>query len=222
LVVDAEPAIQRLVCARLTEAAYATVAATTVMAGLDAVSRHAPDLILLDLNLPDMDGMEFIRQLRAGAVMTPIIVLSSRDDEQVKVTALDLGADDYVTKPFGLDELCARIRTGLRHRLQLHSEAVILRVGDLTVDLARRLVVVRGARVSLSPHEYDLLGLLIKHAGKVLTHKFIQANVWGRDVGVQYVRIYIRSLRMKIEEIPAVPKYIFTQSGVGYWINPPD
>ncbi|PWC85612.1 Fis family transcriptional regulator, partial [Azospirillum sp. Sp 7] len=163
-----------------------------------------------------------IRRLRADGVAAPIIVLSSRADEAGKVEALDLGADDYVTKPFGMDELLARIRAALRHRLQQQGERPLFRSGDLAVDLVRRIVTVRGAEVKLSPREYDLLRLLVAHAGKVLTHRFILKEVWGADTDVQYLRIYIRQLRQKIEAEPERPSHILTETGVGYRLRASD
>jgi two-component system, OmpR family, KDP operon response regulator KdpE len=149
-------------------------------------------------------------------------VLSSRSDERGKVEALDLGADDYVTKPFGIDELLARIRAAQRHRLQQEGERPIFRVGDLAFDLVRRHVTIRGEDVKLSPREYDLLRLLVRHAGKVLTHRFILKEVWGGETDVQYLRIYIRALRQKIEDDPERPRYILTETGVGYRLRAPD
>jgi two-component system KDP operon response regulator KdpE len=154
--------------------------------------------------------------------MLPIIVLSSRDDETAKVAALDLGADDYVTKPFSIDELLARIRTAQRHRLQQKGERQVFRAGDLTVDLIRRIVTVRGHEVKFSPREYDLLQLLVAHAGKVLTHNLILHEVWGPNTAVQYLRIYIRALRQKIERDPEKPELIITETGVGYRLRAPD
>ena len=150
------------------------------------------------------------------------MVLSARDEERVKVAALDLGADDYVTKPFGIDELLARIRAALRHRLQQQGERPLFRSGDLAVDLVRRLLSVRGEEVRLSPREYDILRLLVAHAGKVLTHKFILREVWGCDTDIQYLRVYIRSLRQKIEGNPERPHHILTETGVGYRLRAPD
>jgi two-component system KDP operon response regulator KdpE len=152
----------------------------------------------------------------------PVIVLSSRDDEKGKVMALDGGADDYVTKPFGMEELLARIRTAVRHRLQQEGEKPVFKTGDLSVDLVRRLVSVRGREVRLTPREYDLLRLLVAHAGKVLTHKFILREVWGSETDVQYLRIYIRSLRQKIEANPELPALIQTEQGVGYRLRAAD
>jgi two-component system KDP operon response regulator KdpE len=160
--------------------------------------------------------------LRESGRAMPIIVLSSRTDEAGKVRALDLGADDYVTKPFGIDELLARIRAALRHRLQQQGERPVFKSGDLTVDLVRRVVTVRGEAVKLSPREYDLLRLLVQHAGKVLIHKFILREVWGAETDVQYLRIYIRALRQKIEADPERPRHIVTEQGVGYRLQAGD
>jgi len=158
--------------------------------------------MVLDLGLPDIDGLEVIRRVRAAGSAVPIIVLSSRDNEAGKVEALDLGADDYVTKPFGIDELLARVRAALRHMLQQQGEHPVFRSGDLTVDLVRRIVTVRGQEVKFSPREYEVLRLLVQHAGKVLTHKMLLREVWTGDTDVQYLRIYIRALRQKIEPDP--------------------
>jgi two-component system, OmpR family, KDP operon response regulator KdpE len=178
--------------------------------------------MVLDLGLPDMDGLEVIKRVRAAGSVVPIIVLSSRDNEVAKVQALDFGADDYVTKPFGVDELLARIRTAQRHRLQQQGERPIFRTGDLTVDLVRRVVTVRGMEVKFSPREYDLLRLLVAHAGKVLTHNMILREVWNAQTDVQYLRIYIRALRQKIERDTDNPEYIMTETGVGYRLKAPD
>ena len=181
LVVDDEPAILRFLRAGLGSQGYLVVEAATGQAALDAVKQRRADLIVLDLGLPDIDGLDVIRRIREGGAMQPIIVLSSRDDEAAKVAALDLGADDYVTKPFGIDELLARIRAAQRHRLQQQGEKPIFRTGDLTMDLVRRIVTVRGKEVKFSPREYDLLRLLVAHAGKVLTHNMILREVWGPE-----------------------------------------
>ena len=149
-------------------------------------------------------------------------MLSSRGDEAAKVDALDRGADDYITKPFGIDELLARIRAAQRHRLQREGEAPVFRAGDLTVDLVRRIVTVRGEEVKFSPREYAVLRLLVQHAGKVLTHKMILREVWSADTDVQYLRIYIRALRQKIERDPERPMHILTETGVGYRLRAGD
>ncbi len=222
LVVDDEPAILRFLRTGLGAQGYVVSEAQDGQAALAALRRSAIDLVVLDLGLPDMDGLEVIRQMRASGSALPIIVLSSRGDERGKVEALDLGADDYVTKPFGIDELFARIRAAQRHRLQQQGERPLFRSGDLTVDLVRRLVAVRGAEVKLAPREYDLLRLLIAHAGKVLTHRFILHEVWGGDTDVQYLRIYVRALRQKIEADPTRPVHVLTETGVGYRLRAPD
>jgi two-component system, OmpR family, KDP operon response regulator KdpE len=173
-------------------------------------------VIVLDLGLPGISGLDIIRRLRDQGSIIPIIVLTSRTDEAGKVEALDLGADDYVTKPFGVDELLARIRAALRHRLMQQGELPVFHSGDLSVDLVRRIVTVRGAEVKLSPREYDILRFLVAHAGKVLTHRMMLREVWGGEGDVQYLRIYIRQLRQKIEPDPERPTHIQTETGVGY------
>ncbi|ALJ38584.1 response regulator [Azospirillum brasilense] len=222
LVVDDEPPIRRFLRTTLSAQGYDIAEAEDGAGALEAVRRRPPDLLVLDLGLPGIGGLEVIRRLRADGVAAPIIVLSSRADEAGKVEALDLGADDYVTKPFGMDELLARIRAALRHRLQQQGERPLFRSGDLAVDLVRRIVTVRGAEVKLSPREYDLLRLLVAHAGKVLTHRFILKEVWGADTDVQYLRIYIRQLRQKIEAEPERPSHILTETGVGYRLRASD
>jgi len=216
LVIDDEPAILRFLRAGLANQGYMVNEATAGQAAIEAVQQRAVDLIVLDLGLPDIDGLEVIRRIRTSGTMLPIVVLSSRNDEAAKVEALDLGADDYVTKPFGINELLARIRAAQRHRLQQQGEQPVFRALDLAVDLVRRIVTVRGQEVKLSPREYDLLRLLITHPGKVLTHNVILRSVWGSDVDVQYLRIYIRALRRKIERDPENPELIVTETGIGY------
>lgn len=222
LVVDDEPPIRRFLRTSLTAQGYDIVEAEDGAKALEEVRRRSPDLLVLDLGLPGIDGLEVIRRLRGSGVPLPIIVLSSRVDEAGKVEALDLGADDYVTKPFGVEELLARIRTAMRHKLQQQGERPLFRSGDLTVDLVRRIVTVRGDEVKLSPREYDLLRLLVAHAGKVLTHRFILKEVWGGETDIQYLRIYIRQLRQKIEPDPERPHHILTETGVGYRLRTPD
>jgi len=222
LVVDDEPSIRRFLRTTLSAQGYDITEAEDGAKALDEVRRRTPDLMVLDLGLPTMDGQEVIRRLRADGATLPIIVLSSRVDEAGKVEALDLGADDYVTKPFGMDELLARLRTALRHRLQQQGERPVFRSGELSVDLVRRLVTVKGAEVKLSPREYDVLRLLVAHAGKVLTHRFILKEVWGGETDIQYLRIYVRQLRQKIEPDPERPQHILTETGVGYRLRAPD
>ena len=222
LVVDDEPAILRFLRAGLSAQGFTVLEAQTGRSALDAMASGATDLTVLDLGLPDMDGLDVIREIRASGGATPIIVLSSRDDEGSKVTALDLGADDFVTKPFGIDELFARIRAAQRHRLQQSGERPVFRSGDLVVDLVRRVVTVRGVDVKFSKREYELLRLFVGHAGKVLTHRHILQEVWGSDTDVQYLRIYIRALRQKIEPDPEQPTHILTETGVGYRLRAAD
>ena len=216
LIVDDEPPIRRFLRTSLAAQGYRIWEAETGAAGLDMIRSNPIDVIVLDLGLPDISGFEIIRRLREQGSAVPIIVLSSRADEAGKVKALDLGADDYVTKPFGVDELLARVRAALRHRLQQQGERPIFRSGDLSVDLVRRIVTVGDREVKLSPREYELLRLLVAHAGKVLTHKFLLREVWGGDGDVQYLRIYIRALRQKLEANPERPQHIITEQGVGY------
>lgn len=222
LVVDDEKPIRRFLRTSLTAQGYQVLEAEDGQEALKLVRRNSVDLVVLDLGLPNMDGFEVIRQLRAQGSSLPVIVLSARSDEIGKVHALDIGADDFVTKPFGMEELMARIRAAMRHRLQQGGERAVFRAGDLSVDLVRRVVSSGGQEVKLSPREYELLRLLIAHAGKVLTHKFILREVWGADADVQYLRMYIRTLRQKIEASPEQPKLIQTEQGVGYRLRAAD
>lgn len=222
LVVDDEPAIRRFLRTSLGAQGYDVLEAENGAEALGMLRRNAVDLLVLDLGLPDMDGTDVISNLRGTGSSMPIVVLSVRADEPGKVRALDLGADDYVTKPFGMDELIARIRAALRHRLQQEGERPLFRAGDLSVDLVRRIVTVRGQEVKLTPREYDLLRLLVQHAGKVLTHRFILREVWGTETDVQYLRIYVRTLRQKIEANPEQPELILTEQGVGYRLRAAD
>ena len=216
LIVDDEPPIRRFLHTSLTSQGYHVLEAEDGKIALDLIKRNAVDIVVLDLGLPNLHGFEVIEHLRGTGSAVPIIVLSSRTDEAGKVKALDLGADDYVTKPFGIDELLARLRAALRHQLQQGGEQAVFRTGDLTVDLVRRLVTMKGAEVKLSPREFDLLRVLLAHAGKVLTHKFLINEVWGGATDVQYLRIYVRALRQKLEPDPEQPRYILTEQGVGY------
>ena len=222
LVVDDEPAILRFLQASLESQGYIVTTAANARTALDMVQRHTADLVVLDLGLPDMDGLDVVKQIRDHGETLPIIILSSRDNESAKVTAFDLGADDYVTKPFGIDELLARIRTAQRHRLQEAGERPLFHAGDLRVDLVRQIVTVRGNEIKLSPREYEVLRLMVAHAGKVLTHRFMLGKIWGSDSDVQYLRIYIRALRQKIEANPERPTHILTETGIGYRLREPD
>ncbi|HEY1076708.1 MAG TPA: response regulator [Fontimonas sp.] len=217
LVVDDEVPIRRLLRTTLQAQRFAVVEAATAAQALAAVAEQEPDLVLLDLGLPDRDGLEVLAELRKTSAL-PVIVLTSRDGERSKVAALDGGADDYVTKPFGAEELMARIRTALRHRLQQQGARPLFRSGRLSVDLVRRIVLLDGVELHLSPKEYEILQQLVLHAGKVLTHRHLLRAVWGSELesDVQYLRVYIRQLRSKIETDPAQPALILTEAGVGY------
>jgi two-component system, OmpR family, KDP operon response regulator KdpE len=217
LIIDDEPPIRRFLRTTLAVQDYRVVEAATGAEGLSLLRHEKPDLVIVDLGLPDVDGLDLIRRIREAS-RVPIVVLSSRDDEKGKVAALDLGADDYVTKPFGVEELMARMRAALRHRVQEQGGRPVFQSGDLTVDLVRRIVTANGAEVKLSPKEYDILQQLVMHAGKVLTHKHLLREVWGLEAGgdIQYLRVYIRQLRQKLEADPERPKHILTEAGVGY------
>ena len=221
LVVDDEPPIRKLLRTGLGAQGYEVLDAPNGKAALELLAKK-PDLVILDLGLPDIDGLELLRRIRHLQSSLPIVVLSSRGDEAGKVAALDLGADDYVTKPFGMDELLARMRAALRHQLQVHGEQPIFRVGDLSVDLVRRIVRKADKEVKLSPKEYDLLRLLVQHAGKVLTHKFLLRELWDDLTDTQYLRVYVRQLRRKIEADPERPQHIMTETGVGYRLRAPE
>lgn len=221
LIVDDEPPIRKLLRMGLATQGYEIVEASNGKTALEMLSEK-PDLVILDLGLPDMQGLEVLRMIRGRNDSVPIVVLSSRDDEAGKVGALDLGADDYVTKPFGTDELLARMRAALRHQLQVHGERPIFRVGDLSVDLVRRVVKVGIEVVKLSPKEYELLRVLVQHAGKVLTHRFLLGELWDPLTDAQYLRVYVRQLRQKIEADPERPQYILTETGIGYRLRAPD
>ena len=221
LVVDDEPPIRKLLRMGLSTQGYEILEAPNGKASLDLLSQN-PDLVILDLGLPDMQGLELLRMIRARNEAVPIVVLSSRGDEVGKVQALDLGADDYITKPFGMDELLARMRAALRHQLQVHGERPIFRTGDLSVDLVRRIVKVADREVKLSPKEYDLLRVLVQHAGKVLTHKFLLGELWDNLTDAQYLRVYVRQLRQKIEADPERPHFVLTETGIGYRLRGPD
>jgi two-component system KDP operon response regulator KdpE len=221
LVIDDEPPIRKLLRLGLSTQGYDILDAPSGKLALELMAER-PDLVILDLGLPDIEGLELLRQIRQANEAVPIVVLSSRGEEAAKVQALDLGADDYVTKPFGMDELLARIRAALRHQLQVHGERPIFRVGDLSVDLVRRIVRVGDKEVKLSPKEYDLLRILVQHAGKVLTHKFLLKQLWDDFTDAQYLRVYVRQLRQKIEQNPERPHYILTETGIGYRLRAPE
>jgi two-component system KDP operon response regulator KdpE len=216
LIVEDEPPIRRLLRTTLAAHDYRPIEAGTGAEALSAMRHHRPDLVLLDLGLPDIDGQALIGRIRELSPV-PIVILSSRGDEAAKVAALDSGADDYVTKPFGADELMARLRAALRHRLQQQGAERSFTSGDLSVDLVRRLVHRGSEDVKLSPKEYDILEQLVIHAGKVLTHRHLLREVWrDESVDPQYLRVYVRQLRQKIETDPSTPRHVLTEPGVGY------
>jgi len=221
LVVDDEPPIRKLLRMGLSTQGYEILEAPNGKASLELLAQK-PNLIILDLGLPDMQGLELLRMMRARNEGVPIVVLSSRGDEVSKVQALDLGADDYVTKPFGMEELLARMRAALRHQLQVHGERPIFRSGDLAVDLVRRIVKVGEKEVKLSPKEYELLRVLVQHAGKVLTHRFLLKELWDELTDAQYLRVYVRQLRQKIETDPERPQFVLTETGIGYRLKAQD
>jgi two-component system KDP operon response regulator KdpE len=221
LVIDDEPPIRKLLRMGLGSQGYEVLEAPNGKAGLDLLAED-PGLVILDLGLPDIDGLELLRTMRSRNEQVPIVVLSSRGDEASKVKALDLGADDYVTKPFGMEELLARMRAAVRHQLQVQGERPIFKVGDLSVDLVRRLVKIKDEDVKLSPKEYDLLRVLVQHAGKVLTHRFLLGELWDTLTDAQYLRVYVRQLRQKIEADPERPQYVLTETGIGYRMKAPD
>ena len=221
LVVDDEPPIRKLLRMGLTSQGYEVIEAPSGKVAIELLAKK-PALVILDLGLPDIDGLELLRRIRHHGDNLPIVVLSSRGDEAVKVMALDLGADDFVTKPFGMDELFARMRTALRHQLQVQGERPVFHLGDLSVDLVRRIVKLGEGEVKLSPKEYDLLRLLAQHAGKVLTHRFLLGELWDELTDAQYLRVYVRQLRQKIEKDPERPQYLLTETGIGYRLRAPD
>ena len=216
LVADDEPAIRRLLRTSLPAQGWRVIEAGDGAETLARMADGGVDVLLLDLGLPDMDGLDIVRRLRAGGTITPIVVLSARDDERGKVAALDLGADDYVTKPFGMAELVARLRTALRHKLHQEGAVPVFVSGRLSVDLVRRLVSVGGVEVHLSPREWDILQLLVTHAGRVLTHRMILGKLFSASGDVQQLRVYVRQLRQKLELDPERPAHIVTETGIGY------
>jgi two-component system, OmpR family, KDP operon response regulator KdpE len=216
LIVDDEPSVRRLLRTTLAGHGYRILEAASGRAALDLLARERPNALLLDLSLPDLDGLDVIRHVRGSGVSVPVIVLSSRNGEAEKVEALDFGADDYVTKPFGMAELVARIRAALRRQALGQGAEPVFRTGELTVDLTHGLVQVGGREVRLTNKEWDILRLLVMHAGTVLTHRAIMREIWGPKGEVQYLRIYVRSLRQKLEPDPEQPRYILTETGIGY------
>lgn len=220
LVIDDEPQMRRLLRVTLEANGYRVIEALTGEGGVVLAAQWRPDVVLLDLGLPDLDGIMVLKRLREWSKV-PVIVLTVRDREEEKIAALDNGADDYVTKPFNTGELLARLRVALRHA-QPVPETTVFHSGDLEVDLTARAVTLKGKEVKLTPTEYALLRLFIRHAGKVLTHRQLLTEVWGRNAmeRTDYLRVHIAHLRNKIEAEPANPKFIVTESGVGYRFLP--
>ncbi len=220
LVIDDEPQIHRFLGPALDAAGYEFVRADDGASGLREIARKPPDAVVLDLGLPDMDGKEALQKARAFYA-GPILILSARDRETEKIDALDLGADDYVEKPFGVGEFLARLRVALRHRIQRDGAEPVVKVGDLTIDLERRRITRGDEPIRLSPKEYDLLARLVEGGGKVITHRQLLTAVWGpaHVEDVQYLRVFVGQLRQKIEEDPAAPRLIATEPGVGYRFN---
>lgn len=216
LIVDDEPPIQRMLTITLNAHDYKVILAEDAKSALLEASMHNPDVILLDLGLPDKSGLQVLKQLREWS-KTPIIVLTVMDDEQTKITALDQGADDYITKPFNTGELLARIRVALRHSKK-EDESPLFVSGGLSVDLASRTVTVDLAEVKLTATEYAILALFVRHAGRVLTHSFIMREIWGNPYAdnAQILRVHVGQIRKKIEKNPAMPELLITESGVGY------
>jgi two-component system KDP operon response regulator KdpE len=217
LIVDDEPAIRRFLKSSFDAQGFNVEQEETGRGAIESARRTKPDLVVLDLGLPDMDGLEVILQIRKFSPV-PIIVLSVRDDEAGKVAALDGGADDYIVKPFGMDELMARVRTALRHRLQELGRGPVFQSGKLSIDLLRRIVTVDGMEIRLSKKEQEVLRLPVENAGKVMTHQQILSAVWGEAhrQDVEYLRVYIRQLRQKLRDDPLAPTLIQTEPGVGY------
>ena len=222
LVIEDEKSISRLICSVLRKQEYEVIQAWSGKEAMMLISSACPDLVILDLGLPDMDGMEILRELRGWSGM-PVIVVSARSHEQDKVEALDAGADDYLTKPFGTGELLARVRTAIRHTRTASGNSEVARqgtytVGDLVIDYDKHQVLVNGENARLTLSEFRIVALLGKHAGKVLTYDYIMRELWGPGAGKnnQILRVNMANIRRKIEENPATPAYIFTEIGVGY------
>jgi two-component system, OmpR family, KDP operon response regulator KdpE len=222
LVVDDEPPIRRFLRSSLTAAGYRVIEAEDAARALRLLKTDKPDIVILDLGLPDRSGLELIPEIRKASTV-PIVVLSARHDERAKVEALDLGADDYIAKPFAMGELTARLRAALRHAFQAQGELPTFSSGDLVVDLVRRRVTRDGNEIKLTPKEFDLLRHLVIHAGKVLTHRQLLREIWGpaHSEDVQYLRVLIRGLRHKLEPDPARPTHLLTETGVGYRLQLP-
>ena len=219
LVVDDEPQILRVMRASLPARGYEVITATNGEDAIAQIRKQVPDVVILDLVMPEMSGLEVCRSVREFSSV-PIIVLSAKGSESDKVAALDLGADDYVTKPFGMDELLARVRAVLR-RLSTESDSPVLTAGDITIDTDERRVVVAGKDIRLTPKEFDVLKYLVRNAGKVVTHRALLQNVWSWQSSdqIEYLRVFINQLRRKIEPDASHPRYILTEPWVGYRVN---
>lgn len=217
LIVDDEPAIRRFLRTSLAGQGYEVIEAANGADAMRKLTEERPDLTILDLGLPDIDGLALIQQIRL-VTDVPILVLSVRDDEEAKVQALDLGASDYVTKPFGIGELMARLRTAMRHRLMEQGQPPAVRIKQLAINLVRRVVTLHDQPLHLTPKEYDLLSYLVRHAGKVITHRQLLREIWGEGhvEQIEYLRSYVRMLRQKIEIDSARPEILLTEPGVGY------
>lgn len=217
LVVDDEPSIRTLLKSTLARAGYAVIEAATAREAVSAAQIDKPDLVLLDLGLPDRDGLEIIAALRGDGNL-PVIVVSAREDSEQKVAALDLGAEDYVTKPFDTEELLARVRAALRRSLASQAEQELVELGNVQIDLYRRLVRRGGAELHLTPKEYAVLAELAKHPGRVLTHAQLLRSAWGpaQEKQTEYLRVAVRALRQKLEDVPSEPRLIINEPGVGY------
>lgn len=217
LIIEDEPAIRRFLRATLVANGYEVLEAGTAHAGLTLALGEQPDVVVRDLGLPDGDGLDLLKTLRETSTV-PVLVLSARDAEQAKVAALDAGADDYVTKPFGAEELMARLRVALRHRVQASGDVPRFESQGLVVDVVRRTVTLHGDAVHLSPKEYAILEQLARHAGKVLTHRYLLDKVWpgASEADAQYLRVYVRQLRQKLGDDAETPRFIATEAGVGY------
>jgi two-component system, OmpR family, KDP operon response regulator KdpE len=222
LIVDDEPPIRRFLRSSLVAAGYRVIESENAAGALRLLAAEKPDVIILDLGLPDRSGFDLIPEIR-NASTVPIVVLSARHDEHSKVEALDLGADDYVGKPFGMAELMARLRAALRHAFQVQGEIPVYSSRDLSVDLVRRRVTRGGSEIKLTPKEFDLLHHLVIHAGKVLTHRQLLREIWGpaHTEDVQYLRVLVRGLRQKLEPDPTRPSHVLTETGVGYRLQLP-
>ena len=222
LVIDDEQPIRRLLRVGLTAEGFGILEARNAAEADRMLREEKPDVVILDLGLPDRSGQDLLEAWRSALIEVPVVVLSSRTDEPGIVAALDLGADDYITKPFGMKELAARLRVAMRHRLQEQGERPIFQLGDLSVDLVRRIVMLGEEEVKLSPKEYEILRILVQHAGKVITHRHLLQQVWDETTDVQYLRVYVRQLRQKLKDSPDAPLYITTETGVGYRLSEAD